>query len=137
MTGETPVLRIELCLLVAEPARLKPCHTLLAAGCWLLFMLSRKYSVKEKRIINKLFQQKDNTYYSKFYILKTKKNYFKYPRFVFSISKKLDKRTTKRNYLKRIINEIIQKYILIKIININDKKNSIIFYKILSKIYFS
>ena len=74
-------------------------------------MLPKKFRLKKKKEIEAVFSQGD-VKNLKFVFVKFLKNNLDHPRFCFSVSKKIALRANKRNYIRRVLREIIRKEIL-------------------------
>ncbi len=73
-------------------------------------MLSRKYRLKKEKDFELVFK-KGKTFSSKFLFLKIRKNNFGISRFGFVIGKRITKKSTVRNKIKRRLREVIRKKI--------------------------
>lgn len=93
-------------------------------------MLSRKFSLKKQWIIDKLFKQKEHTFFGRYHIIKIRQNALAHPRFAISIGKKTNSLAVCRNYARRVVSEIIRREIFPRIGNrkldflVLGKKNS-------------
>jgi ribonuclease P protein component len=70
-------------------------------------MLPLKNRIKKKKDFEKLFQE-GSSYLGRFFILKTLKNEFSFPRFAFIVSIKVDKSAVKRNKIRRRLRESVR-----------------------------
>lgn len=75
-------------------------------------MLARTYSLKDQKIIDTLFSYAVPATHSRFFVLKLRHNTHLKPRFAISLGKKLDKRASQRNYLRRVTSELIRTLLL-------------------------
>ena len=75
-------------------------------------MYSRSYSVKETWIIEKLFRQQQGAAFGRYYIIKARPSKRKHSRFLVSVGKKIEKKATQRNLLRRRTASIIKQDVI-------------------------